>query len=159
MIDSDNATPLPEAHHATAFPALSAQLAAALSNPDASDARWDLAEAIAATVPATPADAAVVVALLTCPAMGLEAGQAEMHLTAARSLEAGLRAMAANETVTDASGAFNEATALFAEAGRVKLPAEPTDGMVAAAEQAGVDPEQFRAGYRAAVAAYLEEAA
>lgn len=61
--------------------------------------------------------------------------------------------------VADAVSAFNEATALFAEAGRVKLPAEPTDGMIAAAEQAGVDPERFRAGYRAAVAAYLEEAA
>jgi len=138
---------------------MATQLAAALSDPDASDARWDLAETIAATIPATPADAVVVVSLLTDPNIGLEAGQTETHLTAARSLEAGLRAMAANETVTDTAAAFNETTALFAEAGRVKLPAEPTDGMVAAAEQAGVDPEQFRAGYRAAVAAYLVEAA
>ncbi|WP_188262197.1 hypothetical protein [Azospirillum tabaci] len=148
-----------------ALPALSARLAASLADlnaagdRDAYGIRREIAQTIAATVPVTPADAIAVVSLLTNPEIGLEIGQDKLHLTAARSLEAGLRAMAANETITDTAATFNETAALFAEAGRVKLPAEPTDCMVAAAEQAGVDPERFRAGYRAAVAAFLLEAA
>jgi hypothetical protein len=138
---------------------LSAQLAAVLDDPEASDERWDTAETIAATIPTTPAEAVVVVSILTNPDIGLEAGQTETHLTAARSLEAGLRAMAANETVTNNAAAFTEATSLFAEAGLARMPAEPTESMVAAAERTGIDPEQFRVGYRAAVAAYLTEAA
>ncbi|CAO3447372.1 hypothetical protein [Azospirillum argentinense] len=158
MTDSDNATPLPEAHRATTLPTLSAQLAAALSDPDASDTRWDLAETIATTIPATPADAVAVISILTNPDIGLDAGQTEVHLTAARSLEAGLRAMAA---APDAD-AFGAAISAFDQAAEraLALPLEPTPAMVDAAVAAtGCTAAKARAGFAAMVEAYRREAA
>ncbi|MGY0713120.1 hypothetical protein [Azospirillum argentinense] len=158
MTDSDDATPLPEAHRATTLPTLSAQLAAILSDPDASDVRWDLADAIAATVPTTPEEAVVVVSILTNPDIGLEAGQTETHLTAARSLEAGLRAMATAPN----PDAFGAAISAFDQAAErvLALPLEPTPAMVDAAVAAtGCTAAKARAGFAAMVEAYRREAA
>ncbi|TWA87154.1 hypothetical protein FBZ83_10116 [Azospirillum brasilense] len=125
-----------------ALPALSAQLAAALSDPDASDVRWDLADAIAASIPATPEEAIVVVSLLTNQDIGLDAGQTEVHLTAARSLEAGLRAMAANADNSIAA-MDDEIAGIGAEAATA-----PPEALIAgAAERAGITVEQARACY------------
>ncbi|CAO3416521.1 hypothetical protein [Azospirillum argentinense] len=162
MTDSDNATTLPEAHHATALSALSAQLAAVLSDPDASDVRWDLAETIAATIPATPAEAVVVVSILTDPNIGLDAGQTETHLTAARSLEAGLRAMVSRNGATPNADAFGAAISAFDQAAErvLALPLEPTPAMVDAAVAAtGCTAAKARAGFAAMVEAYRREAA
>ncbi|GAA4250613.1 hypothetical protein GBZ26_03315 [Azospirillum formosense] len=158
MTDSDNATPLPETPRATTLSALSVQLAAALSDPDASDARWDLAEMIATSIPTTPAEAVVVVGLLTNADIGLEAGQTEVHLTAARSLEAGLRAMA---TAPEAD-AFGAAISAFDQAAEraLALPLEPTPAMVDAAVAAtGCTAAKARAGFAAMVEAFRREAA
>ena len=95
-------------------------------------------------------------ALLTNPDIGLEAGQAEMHLTAARSLEAGLRAMAA------APDTFGAAISAFDQAAEraLALPLEPTAAMVNAAVTAtGCTPEKARAGFAAMVEAFRREAA
>jgi hypothetical protein len=159
MADSVNITPLPEAPgESAALPALSVQLAAALSDPDASDQRWDIADTIAATVPTTPAEAVFVVSLLTNPDIGLDAGQTEVHLTAARSLEAGLRAMA---TAPDAD-AFGAAISAFDQAAEraLALPLEPTPAMVDAAVAAtGCTVAKARAGFAAMVEAFRREAA
>ncbi|MBK3735703.1 hypothetical protein GAY29_21895 [Azospirillum brasilense] len=125
-----------------ALSALSAQLAAALSDPDASDQRWDLADTIAATVPATPEEAVVVISLLTNPDIGLDAGQTETHLTAARSQEAGLRAMAAN---ADNSIAAMDDEIAGTPAGAATAP--PESLIAGAAERAGITVEQARACY------------
>ncbi|MGR0183231.1 hypothetical protein [Azospirillum aestuarii] len=133
-------TPLPVQE--ACVTALSAQLSAALSDPDASDDRWDIIETIAATIPTTPTEAVAVVSILTDPNIGLDAGQTETHLTAARSLEAGLRAMAAN--------ADNSIAAMDDEIAGIGVSAAtaPPETLIAgAAERAGITIEQARACY------------
>ncbi|QCO05430.1 hypothetical protein [Azospirillum argentinense] len=141
--DPENTMPPASAPgESAALSALSARLAAVLSDPATPDACWDIAESIAATIPATPTEAAVVVSILTNPNIGLEAGLTSTHLTAARSLEAGLRAMAAN--------ADNGIAAMDDEIAGIGVGAAtaPPESLIAgAAERAGISIEQARACY------------